>query len=362
MKLDRRTLEQHSMDMRQFIGARQSTLPNGMQIIDVYNSSGLRFTLLPDRGLDIWLASFQGQPLTWISNASPHPPDAGSGWLQQFNGGLLTTCGLQHAGPAETDDVTGEKRDVHGQFTRLPAQNVHVYGGWTGGHDAQFELYIEGDMYESALFGPQLHLHRRYRIVAGKPIIELIDTVTNRSDTPLPLMVLYHVNLGYPLIRDGTTLHLPVQALYPRDAAARAGAETWPTYESPTAGYPEQVFFHHLKMQPNSTITEAFISNQDIGLRLQWDSLTAPYFTQWKNTRSGIYVCGIEPGNCVPEGQNAARSSGRLVVLAAGEHIVLNVRFEMFAAPQTGIDMIEQLQMNGRPVHGSRFADFEPYE
>ena len=39
-----------------------------------------------------------------------------------------------------------------------------------------------------------------------------------------------------------------------------------------------------------------------------------PYLTQWKNTRQGIYVCGIEPGNCLPEAR-AWRAKGRLVWL-----------------------------------------------
>ncbi len=34
-----------------------------------------------------------------------------------------------------------------------------------------------------------------------------------------------------------------------------------------------------------------------------------------------MYVHGIEPGNCVPEGQNAARAGGRLRWIAPGETI-----------------------------------------
>jgi hypothetical protein len=66
-------LRKHSVDMRQFIDFRESTLPNGMRIIDCYNSSGLTFTLLPDRGLDIWTAHYKGIPLTWISQGLVTP-------------------------------------------------------------------------------------------------------------------------------------------------------------------------------------------------------------------------------------------------------------------------------------------------
>jgi hypothetical protein len=60
-----------------------------MRIVEAYNSSGLTFTILPDRGLDIWQASYNGRPLTWIALApgSPYQPDMGQEWLRQFNGG-----------------------------------------------------------------------------------------------------------------------------------------------------------------------------------------------------------------------------------------------------------------------------------
>src|SRR5579862_4435421 len=95
-------LNQYSIDLRQFFDMRESTLPNGMRIIDAYNASGLHFTILPDRGMDIWTAHFKGIPLTWVAQGSPYAPDFGQTWLQQFNGGLLATCGLTHVGDPET--------------------------------------------------------------------------------------------------------------------------------------------------------------------------------------------------------------------------------------------------------------------
>ena len=100
----REALQNHSVDMRQFVDFRESTLPSGARIVEAYNASGLAFTLLPDRAMDIWTATYKGLPLTWVSQGSPHAPDFGSAWLRQFNGGLLTTCGLNHAGQPEKDD------------------------------------------------------------------------------------------------------------------------------------------------------------------------------------------------------------------------------------------------------------------
>ncbi|GAB4511004.1 MAG: aldose 1-epimerase family protein [Anaerolineae bacterium] len=308
MHFQRHTLEQHSVDMRQFIDFRESTLANGMRVIDAHNSSGLCFTLLPDRGLDIWAAAYNGTPLTWLSAGSPHPSDYGASWLRLFNGGLLTTCGLTHAGPPETDDLTGEQRDIHGNYTRLRADVLAKEGAWADDHT--YHLRLTGEVHEGRLFGEQLHLRRTYTLTLGQPRISLQDTVTNQGDQPAPLMLLYHCNVGYPLVQAGTQF-VTNSDVVPRDDEARTGLETWDQYTAAQPGYKEQVFFHHVRAP------EAALLNDNIGLTFVWENL--PYLTQWKNTRQGIYVSGVEPGNCIPEGQNAARRAGRLVMLQPGE-------------------------------------------
>ncbi|MFP4323182.1 MAG: aldose 1-epimerase family protein [Anaerolineales bacterium] len=329
MNGSREHLEQHLTDLRGLIDARESTLPDGQRQIDVYNSSGLRFTILPDRGMDIWTAWYKELPLTWVSAGAPHRADFGSPWLRQFNGGLLTTCGLQHAGPAERDSVSGDVRDVHGNFTRLAARDVAINKGWQAD---RYTLEIRGTLYESALFGAQWRLERRYQVTLGEPAITLSDHVTNLATKPAPLMLLYHVNLGYPLIRAGSRLSVASEAVYPRDAAAEKGAATWEIYEAPSPHYAEQVFFHHVKTSETGWSTVA-LTNDDFGLALSWDARSAPYFTQWKNTHQGIYVCGIEPGNCLPEGQNAARAAGRLAWLAPGERQSFTCQISAFEEP-----------------------------
>lgn len=347
-------LRKHSLDMRQFIDARESTLPNGMRIIDVYNASGLHFTILPDRGMDIWTVHYKGIPLTWISLGSPHPPDYGSSWLRQFNGGLLTTCGLTHVGPAEVDTITGEQRDLHGNFTRLRAGSVQVTND---GAANDYTLRISSKITESRLFGEQLSVERTFTIQLGKPEFSILDNITNTADVATPCMFLYHFNLGYPIISDGAKLYLPSHAVYPRDAEAQAGFENWQNYAPPTPQYAEQVFFHHLKTETNWT--HILIGTPELGLELAWHTDTMPYFTQWKNTRSGIYVCGVEPGNCLPEGQEAARKNGRLTYIQPGETIsfgaVVRIKDGNEAVQKT-IGAINALASKGYPVEGFKLT------
>lgn len=364
--LTRDELERHSVDMRQFIHFQRSTLPSGMRVIEAWNSSGLTFTVMLDRGLDIWTAHYKGIPLTWISQGSPHLPDFGLSFLQQFNGGLLTTCGLTHVGPPEHDAQTGEFRDLHGRFSRLRSDNVQILPVWMKDKVNEKEYYtleLSGFVSQSGLFKEQLRLERTYFMTLGRPEIDIFDKVTNLGDTPTPLMLLYHFNVGFPLVSKGAKLYTPHQAVYPREDVARAGLDTWADYEAASRGYAEQVFFHHVKTAGSGSTSEAALLHEDFGLSISWDTHSLPYLTQWKNTRQGIYVSGIEPGNCIPEGQNAARSSGRLVMIEPGRDNAH--RFHCRVSVLDGVDAVndckhrvESMQTNGAPVPGVKLDDY----
>jgi galactose mutarotase-like enzyme len=354
-------LARHSVDLRQFMDFRPSTLSNGMRIIEAYNASGLQFTLLPDRGLDIWTAHYKGLPLTWISQGSPHPPDYGQSWLRQFNGGLLTTCGLTHVGPAEVDEITGEQRDLHGNFTRLRAEITANTTDWYDDGVCQAEL--RGRLGESRLFGEQFAVERIYALIMGRPSIHISTIVTNRGDVPTPLMLLYHFNIGFPLVQQGTRL-MTAGGVYPRDDVARMGLGTWSKYARPTENFAEQVYFHRVSARPDDNGREvscAALTHEDFGLQLEWHTDTLPYLTQWKNTRRGMYVSGIEPGNCIPEGQNAARRAGRLQTLAPGESVRFDCRLTVLdgkVAVDDARKRIEELKVVGIPVEACNLTDY----
>ncbi len=330
MIFTRQALQQHSTDLRQFIDFRPATLPNGQRVIDAHNSSGLTFTLLPDRGMDIYSATWNGAPLTWLAQGSPIPADFAATWLRLFNGGLLTTCGLTHAGAADTDPDTGEKRDLHGRYTRLAAYDIAAHS-WFDERD-RLTAELSCAVSENSLFEEQLRLERTYTLTVGDPVLTWTDRVENRGDQPTPFMILYHINLGYPLVRAGARLLSPAHTVTARDAAAQAGFDRHAEYDAPSPRYAEQVFFHDIT--PRDGMASVALVNDSFGLRLDWATRYSPYFTQWKNTRQGIYVSGIEPGNCLPFGQAAERASGRLVMLEPGETHTLFNRLTVLPSPE----------------------------
>ena len=304
--LRRDEIERHSLDMRQFVDFRQVTLAGGQRAVEAYNAAGIAYTVLPDRGLDIWSAHYRGVPLTWLAHGSPFLPGQFGSWLREFNGGLLTTCGLTHTGPGSANPITDGGRDLHGLYSRLQAYQVGTHGGWQGD---SYVAELSGMVTENKLFSEQLRLERVYRLSHDQPVIEWSDRITNLGDQPSPLMVLYHINLGFPLIRAGTELATAWQAVYPRDAAARPGLDRWPVYDAAIPGYAEQVFFHHVKTTGDGWTTAALLQDT-FGLKFEYDARSLPYLTQWKNVRQGIYVCGVEPGNCLPEGQVVGARAG----------------------------------------------------
>ncbi len=109
------------------------------------------------------------------------------------------------------------------------------------------------------------------------------------------------------------------------------------------------------------TDPDAALVRKDFGFMVEWDTAEMPYLTQWKNTRQGIYVSGIEPGNCLPEGQLAARRNKRLVIIQPGEarsfSCVLSV-LPTARAVQAAKNRIRTLRETGIPAKGCQLKDY----
>ena len=62
-------LLRYAGSMQQIMGAREFTLRGGRQegvkAVEIYNDTGLRFTVLPDKVMDIGSASYCGKSLSW---------------------------------------------------------------------------------------------------------------------------------------------------------------------------------------------------------------------------------------------------------------------------------------------------------
>lgn len=293
----------------------------GARRLRVVNGGGLEFDLLPDRALDIGAATFDGVPLAWVSStgfAAPgrYEPE-GRGWLRTFGGGLLTTCGLDSFGPPADDEdgVTG----MHGRIGSAQAQ-------LTGAVASEERITVSGTVRQTAVFGENLVLSRRVTTETGSSALSVQDTVTNEGSSSSPHMVLYHVNLGWPLLEEGAVVDIAHAAVTPRDDVAKLGLGQQYDIDAPVPGFDEQVFIHEPGTERYATVTN---KARRLRFTLRYSD-TLPAIFEWKMTATQHYVLGLEPAN-TPEiqGRAAARTAGRLPRLEPGDSVDYRVDLEV---------------------------------
>jgi hypothetical protein len=311
-------------DTSQLFGVRKSVLDDGagrgMRIIDVYTATGLKFTVLPDRGMDIGVCTYKGIPISFVSKTgyvSPYLYDhRGNGFLRSFTAGLLTTCGYTHVGPPCEDG--GEQLGLHGRATSLPADEVCAEGTWI---DNEYKMVISGKTREAAVFGENIRMHRTITVNAGESKIVLRDVFENLGFEAQPIHMLYHCNFGWPIVSEHTMLETSeCNSVEPRDDNAALGIEQSREFDPPIHAYKEQCFFYDMICDSTGRVY-ASLCNKEIGItmKLSFYKEQLPYFTQWKQMGEGDYVCGLEPGTGYPEGRVSARDNGRVYMLKPGE-------------------------------------------
>jgi hypothetical protein len=137
-------------------------------------------------------------------------------------------------------------------------------------------------------------------------------------------LLLYHVNVGYPVVAEGARLVTPAAEITPRDEAARAGIAERTSFPPPQDGFAEHVFRHELH-DTDAPRVSASIVNPDfeptggIGLNVSWDPRQLPRMWQWRMLGPGMYLTGLEPANCGLAGRAAEREAGTLEMLEPGE-------------------------------------------
>jgi len=300
-------------------GVRPYELTDGwarkIRAFDVNTGGGFEYTVLPDRGMDISMARYKGVNLVYLTCNSETAPSyyepCGNGWLHTFSGGLLTTCGLTHLGPPSVDE--GETLGLHGRYSTIPAKQVSDRSMWI---DGEYHIKLSGTTEEGSIFGNKLRLVREISSVVGKNELEITDKITNFGYQPSPYTILYHINLGYPLLSEDAELIVEPEDTIPRDENARTGMNEFRKFIKPEDTYNEQVFLHRMKAGENG-IAEATLLNRKLGVRLtvKFNTDQLPYLTEWKMMGAGEYVLGLEPCNVPVKSRKQLREERSLPFL-----------------------------------------------
>jgi hypothetical protein len=292
----------------------------GVRLLLGLTAAGLSFEIAVDRGFDISDARLRGRSLCYhgpggLRAPGLTPPRGAESWLRGFTGGLLMTGGLDHVGAAAEDDAarfaypgrTSESFPLHGRLTHEPARLVGH------GHDDGL-LWAEGEIRQAMLYGEALVLRRRIEAPEDGTALRLVDRIENRGAAPSPLMMLYHCNLGWPLLSPGGRIAVRTVAERPVGDWDGAG---WREVPPPAEGFLEEVM--ELRPAAEGDRATATLQNgeRDLALSLEWDAGAMPWLFAWRQFAPGTYVLGLEPSTVPALPRAEARAAAP--VLAPGE-------------------------------------------
>lgn len=290
---------------------------DGMRLLQVTNGMGLEMTVLPDRNCDIARLRVDGRNLSYFSPCGYVAPayyeSTGTDWLKSFTAGFLTTCGLQSVGTPCTDE--GEDLPLHGSISNTPAEQVCYY-------QEQDALVIRSITRDEVLFGRKLRLHREIRVSLTENCFSFRDVIENTGDTVRPFEVLYHMNMGYPLLDEDSVITIPSYEVLPRDDHAAEDIENWMHMEKPQAGYQERCYYHKFRETGMASIYQPKLGTE---LQIRFDPTVLDGFVEWKMMGVRDYVLGLECGNCYPDGRDVMRRTGMLKFLDPGQSVTYQV-------------------------------------
>lgn len=298
----------------------------GVRTLKVRSGSGFDFEILVDRGFDVGRASFCATPLAWWSPVGLVGPwyyeAAGLGWFRGFAGGLVSTCGLDQTLLGGDDDATVfdfphravENYGLHGRYTGLPARLVGYGVTWTGDEAV---IWAEGEIAQVAVFGEQLRLVRRIEVDLGGTSLRITDEITNIGPTHCPHMFLYHCNIGFPVVDEGSALIYPAPSGVP---VSEARVEDYASLTGPISPYVEQCYEHEMIPDADGWVSAAVVNpSRSLGVFQRYRKDQLPQHITWRQLGRGTYVLAMEPSTNHDAGRFDARERGDLIFLEPGE-------------------------------------------
>ena len=295
---------------------------DGMRLFEINNGKGLELTVSPDRCGDITRLKFRGINLSYMSPCGYVAPayydSIGTNWLKSFTAGFLTTCGLQAVGSPCVDE--GEELPLHGSIANQPCEQAY----WT--EDEEW-LVMHLLVKDETIFGYKLRMERQIKVSKKENAFEICDKITNTGDKVEPMEILYHMNMGYPLLDEDSVISIPAAEVIGRDECAAADIDNWMHIQKPTTGYQEKCYYH--KFADEKGQASIYQPKLNTRLTISFNAAELDGFVEWKMLGVRDYALGLECGNCYPDGRKAMREGGMLKFLQPGESKEYQVRIEL---------------------------------
>jgi galactose mutarotase-like enzyme len=243
---------------------------------------------------------------------------SGLGWLEGFDE-LLCRCGLESNGAPDFDASTGKLLyPLHGRIANLPAHHVELMVDEAAG-----QISLRGIVDETRFHFHALRLTSTLTTAIGSNEFAWTDEVQNIGGRDASIQMLYHFNVGQPLLKSGAEVTAPVAAVAPwTQIAAKAGTERWNIMPPPQPGSAEQGYLVDM-LTDDAGNTRVLLSGltDDEAISLRFNKHSLPRFTLWRNTAAEAdgYVMGLEPATNTPNPHRFEKQHGRTVKLRPGE-------------------------------------------
>lgn len=310
----------------QLYGIEEHRLVGGkgdnMRLYEIHNGRGLDITVSPDRNGDITRLRYKGINMSYMSPCGYVAPayydNKGANWLNSFTAGFLTTCGLNGVGTPSVDE--GEEIPLHGSIANTPCEKAYFCEDGS-------DLVVKTETSDETIFGRKLRLAREIRVSTSENTFTITDTISNTGDRVEPFEILYHMNMGYPLLDEDSVVKVPAAEVVARDEHAAEDIENCLKMEEPQAGYQERCYYH--KFADSNGLASIYQPKLDTELTIEFDAKELDGFVEWKMMGVRDYVLGLECGNCYPDGRDVMRKTGMLKFLNPGEEKTYSVKITL---------------------------------
>jgi hypothetical protein len=193
-------------------------------------------------------------------------------------------------------------------------------------------LWAEAVVRQATVFGEHLVLYRRIEADLGGDEIRLTDRVVNEGFLKTPHMLFYHINLGHPLLDEGTRYLAPITDVIwaAHQAQYRTQGIGYQRAPAPVDGFAEQVWQHDMAANAGGEVPVALVNDHiGLGLEVTTQKQQLPCAYQWQYYQSGAYAMAMEPSTHHVLGNQAARDRGEMIWLGHQDSRRYDTRFKV---------------------------------
>ena len=198
----------------------------GLCVLDCDNGR-LRFLLNESKALDMMQLYDRGMNVSFLSKNGFTAREIP--FSRRFEGGMLYTVGLDSAGAREG-------HELHGTFHNLPARVTRAECGEEG-------IRITAEIEDGELFGKHLILRRTVTSAVESDSVTVHDELINSGTRTENFCLLYHVNLGYPMLDEGVRILSDAEEVIPRTPLAKTDLTRRTVFRANEDNAEERCFF-----------------------------------------------------------------------------------------------------------------------